>query len=165
MSKVSTPEQLFVHELQDMYYAEKTLATTLPKLAQEASDAELSRAFTAHHKETVKHVSNLEKVFKQIGEQPEHVDGLRVEHGDDRDRDEVVDDCERQQEGPEGTREMRADHRQHRQCERDVGGRRDRPPAEYAAEVVRVSTTTHEDGGDREEDGGQRHTACRRRDR
>jgi ferritin-like metal-binding protein YciE len=85
MSKVSTPEQLFVHELQDMYYAEKTLATTLPKLAQEASDAELSRAFTAHQKETEKHVTNLEKVFKQIGESAQAhpcpgIEGIKKEH-------------------------------------------------------------------------------------
>jgi len=68
MPQVTTTEDLFKHELQDMYYAEKALAATLPKLAQEATDQELSRAFTAHQKETKKHVSNLEKVFKQIGE-------------------------------------------------------------------------------------------------
>ena len=37
MSQVRSTKQLFKHELQDMYYAEKSLATTLPKLAQEAS--------------------------------------------------------------------------------------------------------------------------------
>ena len=67
MPQVTTTKQLFKHELQDMYYAEKTLARTLPKLAQEATDPELSRAFTAHQKETEKHVSNLEKVFKHVG--------------------------------------------------------------------------------------------------
>ena len=85
MSQIKTTEQLFVHELQDMYYAEKTLATTLPKLAQEASDAELTRAFTAHQKETEKHVSNLERVFKHIGKpakaQPcPGIDGIKKEH-------------------------------------------------------------------------------------
>jgi ferritin-like metal-binding protein YciE len=85
MSQVKTPEQLFKHELQDMYYAEKTLATTLPKLAQEATDSELSRAFTAHQKETEKHVTNLEKVFKEIGESAEAhpcpgIDGIKKEH-------------------------------------------------------------------------------------
>jgi len=87
MSQVKTPKQLFKHELQDMYYAEKALATTLPKLAQEATDAELSRAFTAHQKETEKHVSNLEKVFKQLGESAEAhpcpgIDGIKKEHDD-----------------------------------------------------------------------------------
>jgi ferritin-like metal-binding protein YciE len=85
MSQVRTPEQLFKHELQDMYYAEKTLATTLPKLAQEATDSELSRAFTAHQKQTEKHVSNLEKVFSQLGESAQAhpcpgIDGIKKEH-------------------------------------------------------------------------------------
>lgn len=85
MSQVRTPEQLFKHELQDMYYAEKTLATTLPKLAQEATDSELSRAFTAHQKETEKHVANLEKVFRQLGESAQAhpcpgIEGIKKEH-------------------------------------------------------------------------------------
>jgi ferritin-like metal-binding protein YciE len=85
MTQVKTTEQLFKHELQDMYYAEKTLATTLPKLAQEATDSELSRAFTAHQKETEKHVANLEKVFKELGESAEAhpcpgIDGIKKEH-------------------------------------------------------------------------------------
>jgi len=85
VSQVKTPEQLFVHELQDMYYAEKALATTLPKLAGEASDSELSRAFTAHQKETEKHVANLEKVFKHIGKSAQAhpcpgIDGIKKEH-------------------------------------------------------------------------------------
>jgi ferritin-like metal-binding protein YciE len=87
MGQVQSPKQLFKHELQDMYYAEKALATTLPKLADEASDAELTRAFTAHQKETEKHVLNLEKVFKQIGESAQAhpcpgIDGIKKEHDD-----------------------------------------------------------------------------------
>ena len=81
MSQVRSPKELFKHELQDMYYAEKALATTLPKLAQEASDAELTRAFTAHQKETEKHV------FRQIGESAQAnpcpgIDGIKKEHDD-----------------------------------------------------------------------------------
>jgi ferritin-like metal-binding protein YciE len=87
MPQVTTPKQLFKHELQDMYYAEKALTTTLPKLAREATDSELARAFTAHQKETEKHVANLEKVFKQLGEsaQPHPcpgIDGIKKEHDD-----------------------------------------------------------------------------------
>jgi ferritin-like metal-binding protein YciE len=87
MPQVTTPEQLFKHELQDMYFAEKALATTLPKLAEEATDAELSRAFTAHQKETQKHVTNLEKVFRQIGESAQAhpcpgIEGIKKEHDD-----------------------------------------------------------------------------------
>jgi ferritin-like metal-binding protein YciE len=87
MPTVTSPEQLFEHELQDMYYAEKTLTRVLPRLADEATDSELSRAFTSHLKETQKHVTNLEKVFRQIGKQPEAtpcpgIDGIKKEHDD-----------------------------------------------------------------------------------
>jgi ferritin-like metal-binding protein YciE len=87
MPQVRTPEQLFKHELQDMYYAEKALASTLPKLATEATDPELSRAFTAHHKQTEKHVANLEKVFGELGASAQAhpcpgIDGIKKEHDD-----------------------------------------------------------------------------------
>lgn len=87
MPAVTSPEQLFEHELQDIYYAEKKLTTVLPTLAEEASDRELSRAFTTHLRETEKQVANLEKVFKQIGKSPEAhpcagIDGIKKEHDD-----------------------------------------------------------------------------------
>lgn len=87
MPEVTSPEQLFEHELQDMYYAEKALTTVLPKLAEEASDRELSRAFTSHLRETEKHVANLEKVFRQMGKGPEAhpcagIEGIKKEHDD-----------------------------------------------------------------------------------
>jgi ferritin-like metal-binding protein YciE len=87
MPTVTSPEQLFEHELQDMYYAEKALTKVLPKLADEATDSELSRAFTSHLKETEKHVVNLEKVFREIGKRPEAhpcpgIEGIKKEHDD-----------------------------------------------------------------------------------
>jgi ferritin-like metal-binding protein YciE len=87
MTTVTSPEQLFEHELQDMYYAEQALTRVLPKLADEATDRELSRAFTSHHKETQKQVGNLEKVFEAIGKRPEAhpcagIDGIKKEHDD-----------------------------------------------------------------------------------
>lgn len=70
-----------------MYYAEKALTKTLPKLANEATDRELERAFKAHLKETEDHVANLEHVFKQIGEPAEAhpcagISGVKREHDD-----------------------------------------------------------------------------------
>jgi ferritin-like metal-binding protein YciE len=87
MPAVTSPEQLFEHELQDMYYAEKALTRVLPKLADEATDRELSRAFQSHLKETEKHVTNLEKVFREIGKRPEAhacpgIEGIKKEHDD-----------------------------------------------------------------------------------
>ena len=85
MPSVTSPEELFEHELQDIYYAEKTLTKVLPKLADEAKDRELSRAFTSHLKETEKHVINIEKVFRAIGKSPQAhpcpgIEGIKKEH-------------------------------------------------------------------------------------
>lgn len=85
MSQMTSPKELFVHELQDMYYAEKALTKVLPKLATEATDKELSDAFRSHLTETERHVSNLEKVFEQLGEKPKAepcpgIDGIKQEH-------------------------------------------------------------------------------------
>jgi ferritin-like metal-binding protein YciE len=87
VTHMTSPKQLFVHELQDVYYAEKTLTNVLPKLAAEASDRELTRAFESHLKETQKHVANLEKVFKNVGESAQAqpcpgIDGIKREHDD-----------------------------------------------------------------------------------
>jgi ferritin-like metal-binding protein YciE len=87
VTHITSPKQLFVHELQDVYYAEKTLTNVLPKLAAEASDAELTRAFESHLKETQKHVANLEKVFRHVGESAQAqpcpgIDGIKREHDD-----------------------------------------------------------------------------------
>ncbi len=52
MATVKSPAELFEHELQDIYCAEKTLTDVLPKLAREASDNELSRAFASRPKQS-----------------------------------------------------------------------------------------------------------------
>ena len=85
MPAMTSTEQLFEHELQDMYYAEKTLTKVLPTLAEEASDRELSRAFTSHLKDTEKQVANLEKIFRSMGKTPEArrcagIEGIKREH-------------------------------------------------------------------------------------
>jgi ferritin-like metal-binding protein YciE len=84
-AKMDDPRELFVHELGDLLYAEKTLYKELPKLAQEASDEELSEAFEAHREETKQHAANLEQVFELIGETPKAeqcpgIDGIKKEH-------------------------------------------------------------------------------------
>jgi ferritin-like metal-binding protein YciE len=82
---MTSPKEFFVHELRDMYYAEKSLTTVLPKLAEEASDRELSQAFEHHLDQTKSHVTNLERVFEQLGQRPEGqpcpgIDGIKEEH-------------------------------------------------------------------------------------
>jgi ferritin-like metal-binding protein YciE len=85
MSLMTSPRELFIHELKDMYFAEKTLTQVLPKLASEASDRELAQAFKSHHTETLKQVQNLERVFQQLGrraegEQCPGIEGIKKEH-------------------------------------------------------------------------------------
>ena len=60
-------EELFHALLQDVYYAEKELTKALPKMAKEADDSELRKAFTDHEKETEGHVKRLEQAFEMIG--------------------------------------------------------------------------------------------------
>ena len=60
--------ELFVDELKDIYWAEKTLTKAIPKMIKNASSEELVEALTNHLKETKGHVTRLEEVFNAIGE-------------------------------------------------------------------------------------------------
>ena len=61
---IGTLEELFVHELSDMYSAEKQLSKALPKLAKACANAELKAAFENHTKETEGQIERLDQVFK-----------------------------------------------------------------------------------------------------
>ena len=60
---IKTMSDLFVHQLQDIYYAEKRLIRVLPGMASKASAPQLKAAFEAHLAETRNHVTRLEQVF------------------------------------------------------------------------------------------------------
>jgi ferritin-like metal-binding protein YciE len=84
---MSEPRELFLHELGDVLYAEKTLVKTLPKLAEEASDEELKLGFEEHLEETRQHVRNIEQAFEQLSEKASAekcpgIDGIKKEHDD-----------------------------------------------------------------------------------
>jgi ferritin-like metal-binding protein YciE len=84
-TKMSDPRELFLHELGDLLYVEKTLIKALPKLAEEATDEELREGFESHLEETKQHAANLEEVFEAIGEKPKAekcpgIDGIKSEH-------------------------------------------------------------------------------------
>jgi ferritin-like metal-binding protein YciE len=64
---IKTMNDLFVHQLQDIYYAEKQLVKALPTMAQKAADPQLKQGFLAHLDETRTHVQRLEQVFKMHG--------------------------------------------------------------------------------------------------
>ncbi len=58
----------FIDEIKDIYWAEKKLVTTLPKMQQAATTTQLQDAFAEHLSVTKEHVSRLEQVFEMLGE-------------------------------------------------------------------------------------------------
>lgn len=60
-------DDLFVHFLRDIYYAEKQILKTLPKMARKADSDRLREAFESHLAETEDHVATLEKAFEALG--------------------------------------------------------------------------------------------------
>ena len=71
---IKTMNDLFVHTLRDIYYAEKQLVKALPEMVEKASDAQLKQAFQSHLGETRNHVIRLEQVFKMHGVEAKGVD-------------------------------------------------------------------------------------------
>ena len=71
---IKTMNDLFLHQLQDIYYAEQQLVKALPKMADKANDKQLKQDFLFHLEETRNHVLRLEQVFQQIGAKAKAVD-------------------------------------------------------------------------------------------
>jgi ferritin-like metal-binding protein YciE len=85
--KIDSLKRLYVHQLKDLYSAEKQLAEALPKLAEKVSSAELRTAMTEHLKETEQQIERLEKIFEGLefspsGERCAAMAGL-VEEGEE----------------------------------------------------------------------------------
>jgi ferritin-like metal-binding protein YciE len=62
---------LFHATLKDIYFAEKKILTTLPKMARAAQSKDLKAAFVKHERETRGQVKRLEQVFKIFGKKPQ----------------------------------------------------------------------------------------------
>jgi len=72
--EIATLDDLFVHQLRDIYYAENQILKALPKMVEKANSAALAEAFRSHLAETREHVSRLEDVFELHGVQAKGVD-------------------------------------------------------------------------------------------
>jgi ferritin-like metal-binding protein YciE len=70
MAKEKDLRELFHDTLKDIYFAEKKILSTLPKMAKAAQAEELRAAFEKHEQETEVHVERLERVFQELGEAP-----------------------------------------------------------------------------------------------
>src|SRR6476469_1304724 len=64
--EAKTLDDLFYDTLKDIYYAEKKILATLPKMAKAAQNDELTAAFEKHRAETERQVERLERVFDLI---------------------------------------------------------------------------------------------------
>lgn len=62
--KMTSLEDLYIKELQDLYSAENQLIEALPKLAKKAREEELRRGFEEHLEQTKEHVRRLEQIFE-----------------------------------------------------------------------------------------------------
>ncbi|MBX6425716.1 MAG: ferritin-like domain-containing protein [Variibacter sp.] len=73
-SDIKTMDDLFMHTLRDIYYAENQITKALPDMIEKASDPQLQQGLRAHLEETKQQIGRLNQVFQMCGRQPEGVD-------------------------------------------------------------------------------------------
>ena len=84
---IKTLDDLFLHGLQDIYYAENQIIKSLPKMIENAKNAQLKKGFKSHLEETENQVKRLEQVFEMLpskakGTKCPAIDGI-LKEGDD----------------------------------------------------------------------------------
>src|SRR3977135_2310353 len=84
---IQTMDDLLLHGLKDIYYAENRIVKSLPKLIEKATNRDLSKGLKDHLEETKSQIVRLDQVFKKLGKDPEGVkcpaiDGLISEADD-----------------------------------------------------------------------------------
>ena len=86
---IKTLDDLFVHQLRDIYYAEKQIVQALPEMIEKAKDPGLKQGFEAHLGETKNHVKRLEQVFKMHGVEAKGVECPAID-GIIEEADEII---------------------------------------------------------------------------
>ncbi|WP_028032248.1 ferritin-like domain-containing protein [Chelativorans sp. J32] len=71
---IKSMDDLFVHTLKDIYYAENQITKALPQMMEKASNQQLKQGFEQHLRETEGHIRNLEQVFQMMNMEPKGVD-------------------------------------------------------------------------------------------
>ena len=88
---IASLDDLFVHQLQDIYYAENQITKALPTMIEKATSSQLKQGFEKHLSETQNHIKRLEQVFKMHGHSPKGVDCPAID-GIIEEADEVAGD-------------------------------------------------------------------------
>jgi ferritin-like metal-binding protein YciE len=70
---IKNMDDLFVHTLQDVYYAENKIVKSLPDMIEEANDPQLKQGLQSHLRETENHVRRLDQVFQMLGQKAKSV--------------------------------------------------------------------------------------------
>ncbi len=91
--KLSSLQDLFLHTVQDVYYAEQQIVKALPEMAGKAQDPDLRDAFQAHEAETTGQIERLKRVFEMLGESPKGVKCHAIE-GILKEAKEIMGDCD-----------------------------------------------------------------------
>jgi ferritin-like metal-binding protein YciE len=65
---IKTLNDLFLHMLQDIYYAENQITKALPTMIEKSSEPQLKQAFVAHLAETENQIKRLEQVFQALNQ-------------------------------------------------------------------------------------------------
>jgi ferritin-like metal-binding protein YciE len=67
-------DDLFLHQLQDIYYAENQITKALPTMIEKATDPQLKQGFQTHLRETEAQIKRLDQIFKMMGQSTKGVD-------------------------------------------------------------------------------------------
>jgi ferritin-like metal-binding protein YciE len=71
---ITSMEDLFLHGLQDIYYAENQIVKSLPTMIEKATNRELAKGLRDHLQETEAQVMRLNKIFDRLGQEPKGTD-------------------------------------------------------------------------------------------
>jgi ferritin-like metal-binding protein YciE len=71
---IKTMDDLLLHGLQDIYYAEQQITKALPTMIEQATNRDLAAGLRAHLEETSKQIERLDQVFKKLGQKPSGTD-------------------------------------------------------------------------------------------
>jgi ferritin-like metal-binding protein YciE len=71
---IQTMDDLFVHNLRDIFYAEQQILKSLPEMIENATEPQLKQGLESHLRETRGQVERLKQVFRMHGAEPSGVD-------------------------------------------------------------------------------------------
>ena len=86
---IKTMDDLFLHSLQDIYYAEHQITKALPKMIDKATNRDLANGLKTHLEETNKQIERLDKVFQKLDKKPSSTQCPAID-GIIKEADEVV---------------------------------------------------------------------------